>query len=672
MSSGGILYAGTDIEGVFRSTDDGSSWEAANIGIEKTSIHSLTTNANYLFAGVDFDYRGHGGVYRTPLDGTQWTPVNVGISAMTIASLYADGANIYAGTIGSGVFKSTDNGESWIQSNNGMGDEFVNSITMNNGILFAAGSNNLYRSDDGGGSWYFTDGGQYFNIFSLFAEGEYMYAGGFAGFIRSTDYGNTWSNRIDIQILTTGAHLTCFAARDTILYATTSTGPGIGVITSSDHGGIWTPLNEGIENVSLNTIVTTPASLIAGGSAKGILLSVDEGATWIKSNEGLPPGGSIRRLLRIKDAVYSGTGGDGVHRTTDNGATWESTSNEPDGVLQNEIVPALAEKGGVLLAGTGYEGVFRSTDGGSSWTRSSGGLPENDIVLSLAGSGEHFIVGTGLGIFYSTDIGETWLPSNVSDATVTDIAAEEGYAYAIVHSGIFTSTGIYRSTDDGINWTLVTESGTTTLVGLTATGPYVLTGSFSPGGFRSTDYGVSWLGYSIPNADGVYSLFSLDETIYAGAGLQSQGVYKSTDFGVSFSPFNAGLEPFTSVEALAANDEFLFAGTNDRAVWTYPLEGTSGVGSEESSVPDEFRLEPNYPNPFNATTLITFHVPTRSFVTIRVFDLLGRLVKTVVSETFEQGIYHCQLVVPDLSSGVYVCHLQAGSRSASMKMILLR
>jgi len=672
LSSGGTIYAGTEIEGVFRSIDDGQSWTAENTGIEKTFVRSLAANTNYLFAGVDADYRGHGGVYRAPLDGAQWVPANAGIESMSIASLYSDGPAIYAGTIGSGVFKSTDNGSSWVQANNGMGDEFVTAITRNNGILFAAGSNNLYRSDDEGGSWYFTDGGQYFNIFSLFAADSNMYAGGFSGIIRSTDFGNTWSDRIDILILNSLTHISGFAQRGPALFAATSIGPGNGVIASTDNGLTWIPLNTGIESVSLNTILVTPASLITGGSAKGILLSPDDGLTWMKSNEGLPAGGSIRRLLAVGDTLFAATGGDGVYRTTDQGTTWEQTSGEPEGVLQNEIVPALAESDGVLLAGTAYERIFRSTDGGSTWLRSSSGIPQDDIILSLAVSGTHFLAGTGTGIYYSTDAGLNWLPSNVPAATVTDIASDAGYAYALVSTGIFTSTGVYRSADDGINWTLVTQSGTTTLVGLAAADQYALTGSFSPGGFRSVDYGLNWLGYSIPDANGVYSLLFHEETVYAGGGILSQGVYESNDHGLVFTPLNAGLESYTSVEALAATGSYLFAGTNDRGTWSYSLTGPSSVPAD-AGVPDQaFMLEQNYPNPFNSRTFITFHVAHRSRVTLTLVDLLGRAIRTLLDGTFEQGAHTESFDASDLPSGVYLCQLNAGNFTSSIKMLVLK
>src|SRR5262245_36624810 len=112
LHQGEAIYAGTDIEGVYRSTDDGSTWQPFNTGIEGSSIHSLAENSTYVFAGVDLDYRGHGGVYRASPEGLEWIPVNNGISNTTVSALLADGNKIYAGTIGFGVFKSTDNGDS--------------------------------------------------------------------------------------------------------------------------------------------------------------------------------------------------------------------------------------------------------------------------------------------------------------------------------------------------------------------------------------------------------------------------------------------------------------------------------------------------------------------------------------------------------------------------------
>ena len=671
VQSGGDLLIGTDTEGVFRSTDNALSWSAANSGIEQTSIRSMDSSPAYVFAGVDFDHRGHGGVYRTPVDGTAWTAANSGIASQTILSLLVDGNTVYAGTAGAGVYKSTDNGDTWQQSNSGMGNESVGAIVLNAGTLFASGSNNLYRSDDGGATWVFTNGGQYFNIFSLAASGSHMYAGGFQGLIRSTDYGNTWSSRIDILILESVSHISGFVFQDSVVFAATAYGPGVGVIKSTDHGMTWSFANDGIEGVSLNSIVESSGNLVAGGSAKGVVVSGDGGASWTKSNFGLPPGGSIRDLLPYGSSIIAATGGDGVYQTTNNGDSWVNISEDPGNVLRDEIILALEEKGGVLFAGTAFSGLFRSSDGGLSWIESSDGLPSVTGVLALAVSGSNVIAGTGEGMFYSSDVGLTWLPTNIPDATVNGLAASDGFAYALV-TGFTSTSGIYRSSNDGVSWSLVFPSGTTTLVGIAAFEQYVMTGSFSPGGIRSTDHGLTWLSYGIPDADGVYALLPTDTAVYAGTGVLSQGIYRSENFGASYSAFNEGFEQFTSAEALAVSNEQLFAGTNDRAVWRRFIGAPTSVNNHPEGNAAEYRLLQNYPNPFNAISNFEFSIEVAGEVVLRIYDTLGREVATLVDEQLSPGVYSRHWDAKGIASGIYMYRLQSTGFTASGKMVLIK
>lgn len=89
-------------------------------------------------------------------------------------------------------------------------------------------------------------------------------------------------------------------------------------------------------------------------------------------------------------------------------------------------------------------------------------------------------------------------------------------------------------------------------------------------------------------------------------------------------------------------------------------------------LPLAFALSQNYPNPFNPNTTISFAIPSRSFVSLKIFDLLGRGVTTIVSEEMMAGSYSKQWNAAKMSSGIYFYRLQAGSFSETKKLILLR
>ncbi len=97
------------------------------------------------------------------------------------------------------------------------------------------------------------------------------------------------------------------------------------------------------------------------------------------------------------------------------------------------------------------------------------------------------------------------------------------------------------------------------------------------------------------------------------------------------------------------------------------------TGVERSrDVPAGFVLEQNYPNPFNPSTVIGYQLPAKSAVVLKVVDLLGREVATLVNQIQQAGTYDVRFGGGNLPSGVYFYRLQAGSCSATKKLLLLK
>jgi hypothetical protein len=93
---------------------------------------------------------------------------------------------------------------------------------------------------------------------------------------------------------------------------------------------------------------------------------------------------------------------------------------------------------------------------------------------------------------------------------------------------------------------------------------------------------------------------------------------------------------------------------------------------DEPVIPVEFRLEQNYPNPFNPGTTIQFQLPMKSHVTLRVYDILGQEVATLINEKREAGICKVQFDGSGLTSGVYICRLVAGDYVSTKKLLLVK
>ncbi len=108
---------------------------------------------------------------------------------------------------------------------------------------------------------------------------------------------------------------------------------------------------------------------------------------------------------------------------------------------------------------------------------------------------------------------------------------------------------------------------------------------------------------------------------------------------------------------------------------TYIARWTSGASRVEqisTHVPKTFLLEQNYPNPFNPSTTIRYQLPFAGNVSLKVYDVLGREVMTLVNRRQEAGAYNFTLNAASLSSGIYFYRLQSGNFVQTKKMMLVK
>ncbi len=104
----------------------------------------------------------------------------------------------------------------------------------------------------------------------------------------------------------------------------------------------------------------------------------------------------------------------------------------------------------------------------------------------------------------------------------------------------------------------------------------------------------------------------------------------------------------------------------------HPMEELLDINERKISLVDKFHLSQNYPNPFNPTTTIQYTIPKEAFVTIKVYDDLGREIATLLNERKAIGNYSVDFNSSNLSSGIYFYRLISGTYSATKKMILMK
>ena len=400
-----------------------------------------------------------------------------------------------------------------------------------------------------------------------------------------------------------------------------------------------------------------------------LVLFVSPGyAQWVQTNR--PYGGFVHALAVSGTNLFAGSLG-GVFLSTDNGTGWTAVNTG----LTDLDVWSLAVSGTNLFAGTGRGGVFLSTNNGTSWSAVNTGL-SGTYVWSLAVTGTNLFAGTySGGVFLSTSNGTSWTAVN------TGLRNTAVYALTVSGTDLFAGTdggGVFLLSNNGTSWTAFGLPNTR-VRSFAVSGTNLFAGTYSGGVFLSTSNGTSWTAVNtgVTNLD-VRSLGVSGTNLFAGT--YGGGVFLSTNNGSSWVAVNTGL-PNTRVRSFAVSGTDLFAGTDGSGVWRRPLsEFVTAVTPVDHPLPEDYILGNSYPNPFNPSTTIEFALSKSAFVTLRVYDLLGRKVGELVNEKLAPGNYTTHWDARGLASGVYFYRLQAGEPSAgsgqsfveTKKLILLR
>ena len=119
------------------------------------------------------------------------------------------------------------------------------------------------------------------------------------------------------------------------------------------------------------------------------------------------------------------------------------------------------------------------------------------------------------------------------------------------------------------------------------------------------------------------------------------------------------------------------SGYNGTAVGSVTFDTTiscilSGIKNIQNGIPDKYQLEQNYPNPFNPSTTIKFSIPKDSYVELKIYDVSGKEVSSLISDPYKAGTYQVDFNASNFTSGVYFYKIVAGNFSMTKKMILIK
>jgi len=437
------IYAGHYNDGVYYSSDNGENWSGGiGTGLTDGRIRSITKNSTgELFAG------GFNGVHRSSDNGISWTHLPNGMSSEIVYDMlfFQNGPNenVIAVTWEGSIYKSTNNGDMWQLSANGVPQRRILKILINqSNNLFIGTENGIYKSSDFGDNWSISGLiGTEVSSLLINANNE-LVAGTNHGNFMSQDNGNSW-NPVNANFIS-GPIFDLDVNQNNDIFLIRYEG----VFASFDAGINWVQKNIGlIDTVYWDIRINNNGSIFVG-TAKGIYRSDNNGDDWV------PKGLTDHRVNKIDfnnmNHIFAGTYGSpgGLYRSEDNGDSW---THLPNLAIDEVLSLAINQNNNNIFAGHLFNGVYRSTDNGDTWTQVNNGLT-NTMIQSIAVSNDGYVyAGTVLGgMFRSTDNGDNWTEINngLQDYDIQKIAINEiGHLYIGGSSG-----GISFSNDNGDNW----------------------------------------------------------------------------------------------------------------------------------------------------------------------------------------------------------------------------
>jgi photosystem II stability/assembly factor-like uncharacterized protein len=388
----------------------------------------------------------------------------------------------------------------------------------------------------------------------------------------------------------------------------------------------------------------------------------------------------LRHVFFVDSTTGWCAGRDGIIiHTSDGGNTWVEQSSTVQTFivslffLDKNLGWALTIRDTLPFGTT----VLETTNGGEEWIPKD--YPEDNIFMntifyfdSLNGwIGGSKIAGT-------TDGGFSWVDAGIDSNFVSNLPVlnfnfyNRQFGYAC--GGFIDLAGvIWRTTDFGLNWSSMGVSPDQvfdmflfdSLNALTLSGDPE--GFFGIGNIKTTDAGENWsfeelpifglsfaIDFRIPtegwSASGFKFLFTSDR---GDTWIEKQTPDSTVIFDLTFADSSTG-----------------YAVGENGAILKYKRNITKA--EDNINLPEKYVLHQNYPNPFNPTTKFKYQIQGLSFVTIKIYDVLGNEIATLVNEEIPAGNYEIDFNANGLTSGVYFYRLSADGFVQTKKMVLLR
>ena len=649
---------------IIKTTNGGLNWEYHNLinRMYLFGVKFISSTTGYIAADS-------GRVYKTTDGGNSWVYYSTGTYDRLLCISFPDVNTGYCAGW-QHIFKTTNAGINWSITNPDNPSLFYSIFFINPLRGWACGGNTLFKTTNGGLSWdttYPTGLTAYpQNLFFIDANTGWVTHDQSSAVSRTTDGGYSFVLQYNGQGYMVNS----------LYFINSSTGWAAGdiIIKTTNGGNNWfaqTPPYWG------SSTILFPSSTV--GYAIGTIGSIaktDDGINW--KNISISIFDELYKVQALNSNLVFTVGDLGtIAKTTNGGTNW--ARKQSNSLYQMFDLCFINDNTGWVAGGNGT--IIKTTNSGENWEIET--TPVARIIYSV-----HFInsltgwaAGDSIPILKTNNGGVNWIPINYGNfyRRIFKIYCLDSLrVFALGWDGTFL-----RSVDGGLTWLNLDTSTSITypeIFFLNSSTGWV-TRYFNNPLLKTTDGGFTW--FYVPTnfiSYGFHPLKFFNES--TGWGLAGAPC-KTTDGGVNWV-WNAMNPPSHSMDFFNENTGWTVGDMGD--IYKTTNGGLIGIENNHESVPTEFKLYQNYPNPFNPSTKIRFSIPLNKgggfsrglsdAVTLKIYDILGRDVATLMNQPLQPGSYEVEWSAKSgasaFSSGIYFYRLTAGDNTASKKMVLLK